>query len=171
MFDVFYHPVFASLAQMIPPTPPGWDDADPTPPPPVKQAPMTLQDFQQGMRNWRSEEPNNSLRNWLLVGVAGLALLVLAVQLQQRWQNRKKGAVDSERALFKELTRGMKLPLGSGLLLWWLGHSSKVSKAALIISPELFRQAVEKWSHLPTFSLARRMMLGRVARLEEIFGS
>jgi hypothetical protein len=167
--NLLFHPWVVTLAQLLPPAIPTWDESEtPKAAPAPKSNPLNFSDLQQGMRNWRTEEPNNAMRNWLLIGVASLALLVLAVQIHQRWQNRRKGLVDSEWALYRELTRGIALPWGSTLVLWWLARCGGVTMSALLLSPSLYRNTRAKWSHIPTFSLVRRLALSRVEGVERL---
>ncbi len=144
------------LAQASP-----WDEPAAPPPPPKPTAhPMSFSDLQEGMRAYNAGETDNSMRNGLLIMIAAVAVLALLLHLRQR--HKSAGPPDSISHLGWELSRQLRFPMGTKLLLWWVARSSRTPIASLMLSSALFDKAVAAWAAQPTFGVARQWGRGRL---------
>jgi hypothetical protein len=143
-----------------------YDDAPPPPPPP--QPRMSFSDLQQGLRDVHSGKVDDStFRNGILVMLVLLALVVLILHFRQREQT-SAAPPDNLRRLGRELGGVVPFPLGSGLVMRWVAHSTATPYAALLLSSELFDKCVAQWERNPTFAVVRSWGRDRLRRLRPI---
>ncbi len=153
----------AKLIQKFAELPP-WED----PPEPVKtppKSPLSFSDLQEGLRSANNGD-DSSLRNGLLI-IMGL-IIILAIVLHYRQRRKTAGPPDSTGKLGWELSRLIKFPFGTRMLLWWVARTTQTPFAALLISRSLFDNCVQQWSLQPTFSLARRWGKARLESLKPV---
>lgn len=150
---------FSLLAQ----TPPWGDDGPPPAPAPAPHR-LSFSDLQQGLHDYDTGKTNdNAFRNGVLVLLAIIAVITLVIHFRQR--HKDAGPPDSLRRLSRELSRLVRFPLGTRMLLFWVARSTHTPLASLLLSGGLFDKCLEEWSHRPTFSVARRWGKSRLDRL------
>lgn len=156
------HPLF-SLAQ----TPP-WEQP-PAPPPPAApvQHGLTFSELKSGLRAYQSGTTRDSARNSGLMVVV-LLVLLLGVFLHVRQRRKEAGPPDNVGKLGRELCRIARVPWSSRVLLWWVGRSTKLPLACLLVSSTSFEAAVRAWAALPTFGPARRWGRERLRRIKPL---
>ena len=134
---------------------------------PPARHPMSFSDFKQGMRDVHSGKVDDSgFRNGIIVILAVIGLIALIIHLRQRRQNAT--APDSLGKLGWELSRGVRFPFASRVMLYWVAKSTKTPFASLLLSENLFKSRVGLWEAEPTFSVARHWGRGRLDLLRPV---
>ncbi len=137
-----------------------------TPTAPVSHRP-NFSDLQQGFQRVNNGELNdNTVRNGILILMAVVGVVALVIHLKQRRESAQPP--DSLRSLSWSMSRLVRFPMGSRMVLWWVARSNKLPVAALMLSSVLFDKSVASWSGQATFSAARRWGKGRLIRLRRV---
>ena len=139
----------------------------PPPPPPAQPHRMSFSDLRQSMHDYNTGKVNdNGYRN----GALGLAAVIALIFLIIHWRQQRKNALppDSIHRLGRELSRLIRFPVGTRLLLKWVAHSTCTPFASLLLSAGLFDKCITQWAQHSTFSVARHWGRGRLEKLRPI---
>jgi hypothetical protein len=128
---------------------------------------MNFSDLQKGLKAQLEGETDQSHYTKLVIGVV---LVIVAVAIVVHWRQRRKsgGPPTSDSSLFRELSRGIKFPLGTKLILWWVARTARVPAAVLLISREIFEKSVADWGRRPTFGPLRQWGMVRLDAIREL---
>ncbi len=139
-----------------------FDDMDaPTPPPAPVHRRLSFGDLQKGLQSSNEGTPND--RHFLYILLTMVALIaVLAFILQLRERTKNAGPANSPFRLGRELSRRIRFPFATRLLLGWTARSAQLPAATLLISLRAFDEAITAWARQPTFTVLRRWGLKRL---------
>jgi hypothetical protein len=147
-----------------------WEDPETPAPKAVTAMPprsMNFGDLQKGFRAELNGETNDGYYRVLLLVIV-LAVVLFGLILYWRQKRKDGGPPESMARLAWQLSVGLHFPIGTRLLLWWVGRSTRVPVAVLLISGEVFKASVAEWSRQPTFGVLREWGVRRLARLERL---
>ncbi|MGN6367945.1 MAG: hypothetical protein ACTHN5_06755 [Phycisphaerae bacterium] len=132
-----------------------FDDFGSRKPPPAPPHRLSFGDLQKGLQSTNEGTPGDRRSLYILLTMVAL-IAVLAFILQLRERKKNAGPLNSPFRLGCELSRKIRFPFGTRLLLAWAARSAELPMATLLISLRAFDDTITNWSRQPTFTVIRR---------------
>ncbi|HUO08353.1 MAG TPA: hypothetical protein VM008_08655 [Phycisphaerae bacterium] len=158
MLHLLYNFALLPLAQEA------FDAPTDTPAPPPAPHRFSFSDLQKGLQDTNTGTANDRHFVYLLLTMVAM-VIILAVLLQLRERRKAPAALNSPSKLARELSRKIRFPFGTRLLLKWVAGNTRLPLATLLISARTFDVAIDAWVRRPTFNVIRRWGYGRLQLL------